>query len=382
MEDFPYSNTELPFSMTEQQHYNVVIIGSSPLAITEAVWQQSKGKTVVNVDDKAVAGGAWTTIKHNGIPAVEIGCHIWEVEKGATDFLRVFFDLNLVPLSPQPRILKKRFSTPYDWKMNISSGKYVLTKLIRFRFKEIRIGMSSPARTFTLKPRKYLYPKGGANELHARMMDKIVANNLEIKLNIAVKAVKLTEKNVELELKNGTQLLCDELVLTSLSSIEKIQFEDGSIIEPQTQQIDYTHVHLLLKNANARAFSYERWMDDAYIHRVSDMTSQVQQELNEGERLICVGIHATSYHSNSHEVLIKEILNRLKKQKLIHQKAELLQHGFNVFPSYYNSPAKLTEIERASNGKISVLRSTSFTYSFYNCAERFAELITSDKQQS
>lgn len=359
----------------KDQHHNVVILGTSPVAITEAVWQKTHGKSVLNIDDKAVAGGAWTTIKHDGIPAVEIGCHIWEVEQGATDFLREFFHLNLLPLKPQPRIIKKGFSIPYDWKINLATVKYAVSKLIRFRFKELKEGLTSPARTFKLIPRKYLYPKGGANELHQRVMDKIQSEKLTISLNTALRNVKITDKAVHLELKNGNQLITDQLVLTSLSSIEKIEFEDGTSISPETKQIDYIHVHLLLNTSIPRDFSYERWMDDEYIHRVSDMTSQVSDELESTEKLLCIGIHADKYHASSHETLLEEIINRLKKRKLIEQKSILIQYGFNEFPSYYNPPAKLSEIEKRSNGKISVVRSTSFTYSFYNQAGRYSELI-------
>ncbi|PHR35498.1 MAG: hypothetical protein COA38_02235 [Fluviicola sp.] len=366
----------------KKQHHNVVILGTSPLAITEAVWQKSHGKSVLNIDDKEIAGGAWTTIEHEGIPAVEIGCHIWEVEKGATDFLDAFFNLDLVPLKPQPRIVKKRFSIPYDWKINLTTGKYVISKLIRFRFKELKAGLTSPARTFTFVPRKYLYPKGGANELHTQMMGKIQSNDLNISLNTELRKVKINDKGVELELKNGNKLLSDQLILSSLSSIEKIEFEDGSSILPETKRVDYIHVHLLLKTDIPRDFSYERWMDDEYIHRVSDMTSQVSEELQPNEKLLCVGIHATSYHASSQKILLEEILSRLKSRKLIEQKADLIQHGFNVFPSYYTDPTKLSEIEKRSNGKISVLRSTSFTYSFFNQAGRYKQLTTSDKQQS
>lgn len=360
--------------MTDQ-HYNVVIIGTSPLGITEAVWQKNQGKSVINIDDKAVAGGAWTTIEHEGIPAVEIGCHIWEVEKSATDFLRAFYDLNLVSLKPQPRILKKRFSIPYGWKMNFVTLKYIAKRLMRMEIKRMRAGLRTPEFTFSLVRRKYLYPKGGANELHSKVISKIESEQLEISLNTELKTVKLNENTVELELKNGIQFSCDHLVLTSLSSIETIAFEDGTVISPKTKQVDYIHVHLLLKTAIPRKFSYERWMDDEYIHRVSDMTSQVQDELNATEKLICVGIHAMKYHASSHEKLLEEILNRLKDRKLIEKNAELVQHGFNVFPSHYNPQEKLTEIEKRAGGKISVLRSTSFTYSFYNHADRYANLI-------
>ncbi|MDG1334323.1 MAG: FAD-dependent oxidoreductase [Crocinitomicaceae bacterium] len=359
----------------KDQHHNVVIIGTSPLAITEAVWQKSKGKSVVNIDDKAVAGGAWTNIKHDGIPAVEIGCHIWEVEKSATDFLKAFYDLNLVQFKPQPRILKKGSSIPYGWKLNLSTLKYVLKRSLRFEFKRMKAGLATPEFSFSIVPRKYLYPKGGANELHAQVMNKIESEKLDLSLNTELKHVKLTESGIDLKLKNGDQSTCDKLILTSLSSIETIEFEDGSSISPETKQVDYIHVHLLLETSIPKAFSYERWMDDEYIHRVSDMTSQVSDELESNQKLLCVGIHAKKYHASSHETLLEAIIERMKNRKLIEGKAKLVQHGFNVFPSYYNSAAKLTEIEARSNGKISVLRSTSFTYSFFNHADRFAELV-------
>ena len=172
------------------------------------------------------------------------------------------------------------------------------------------------------------------------------------------------------------------MILTSLSSIDHIEFEDGSTLSPETKQVDYIHVHLLLNTSIPNKFSYERWMDDEYIHRVSDMTSQVSEELKSNEKLLCVGIHASKYHSSSHEQLLEEILTRLKGRKLIEESAILVQHGFNVFPSYYNSPGKLTDVEQRSNGKVSVLRSTSFTYSFFNHADRYSELLTSGRQQS
>lgn len=336
---------------------------------------------MLNIDDKAVAGGAWTTIQHKGIPAVEIGCHIWEVEKSATDFLRTFYDLNLVSLRPQPRILKKRLAIPYGWKMNLSTLKYIAKRLMRFEIKRMRAGLRTPEFTFSLVPRTYLYPKGGANELHSKVLHKIETEKLEISLNTELRTVKLMENKVDLELKNGFQLSCDQLVLTSLSSIETITFIDGTILSPETKQVDYIHVHLLLKTSIPRKFSYERWMDDAYIHRVSDMSSQVSSDLNSNEKLICVGIHAKKYHATSQDQLLEEILKRLKDRKLIESKAELIQHGFNVFPSYYNPQEKLTEIEKRAAGKISVLRSTSFTYSFYNHADRYAALINSDNQR-
>lgn len=42
----------------QEDYYNIIILGTSPLAITEAIWHKKQGKTVLNIDEKDLAGGA------------------------------------------------------------------------------------------------------------------------------------------------------------------------------------------------------------------------------------------------------------------------------------------------------------------------------------
>lgn len=366
----------------QEDNYNIIILGTSPLAITEAIWHKRQGKTVLNIDEKDVAGGAWRTVKHDGFPEVEIGCHIWEIERGSTNFLSKFFQLDLVPLSPQPKIVKKYFTIPYDFKMNLTTTKFILSKVLRVQFKELKHGLNSPARAFPIKPRTYLYPKGGAIDVHSRLLEKIKSEDLNIRLTAKVKSIEVLKDQTVIHLTSGEQFSCDLLVLTSLSTMDEIKFVDGTHLKPQTTQFDYIHVHLLMKTTIPRKFSYERWMDDEIIHRVSNMTSHVTKKILPTEELICVGIHADKYHSTDQQVILNEVIGRLKKRKLIEENADLIQSEFNAYPSYYTDPNHLTEINARSQGRIQVLRSTNFTYSFYNQKTRYRELLTSDTQQA
>ena len=361
---------------SDNASYDTLIIGTSPLAITEAVYQKSLKRAVLNIDNRGIIGGAWTTIKHQGIPEVEIGCHIWEVQKWATDFLTAFYNLQLAPLDPPPRLFKKGVSIPYDWKMNLSTSKYIASKCSRLKFKELKAGMKSPARRLTLLPSKYLYPRGGAKELYLRVLDKVKENDLNIRLNTSLETIDLTGSDCKVELSNEPNVLnSDRLILTSLSDIKKIMFEDGTEMSPDTKQVDYIHLHLLVTGSIPRKFSYHRLMDDDTIHRVSDMTFQVREELNDGQVLISVGIHAKTYHAKSQEDLLDSIFDKLKKRKLINKDAKLDAHGFNVFPSYYTRPDLLSKIEELSKGKITILRSTSFTFSFHNRKKQYQTLV-------
>jgi hypothetical protein len=256
----------------DQTSYDRIIIGTSPLAITEAVFQKKQGNSVLNIDSKQRFGGAWTTIKHDGIPEVEIGCHIWEVEKNATSFLKKFFRLDLIPLKPSPRLYKNGLAIPYDLKMNISTSKYLLSKIARLKFNEIGPGMRTPANRFTLVPSKYLYPNGGAKELHHRVKEKIEEENIETLLGTTVASIQITDQGCSISIEGeSVNLQAKNLTLTSLSNIKRIGFEDGTELLPKTKQVDYIHLHILATGSIPKRFSYHRLMDDDIIHRVSLM---------------------------------------------------------------------------------------------------------------
>lgn len=355
---------------------DTIIIGTSPLAITEAVYLRSKGKSTVNIDDKPSPGGAWVAINYKTIPKVEIGCHIWSYHKETYDFISKFFGLEIVDLPVQPRIVYKDRFVPYDLKANLITFKTLTKSLFKLKFSIFRELKSHPELRLSIVPSRYKYPKYGAREVEEAVLKLISDNDLKVLLKTEIKSVQLTKDGGDVMLKNGEkESFKNELVLTSLSQLEEIIFEDGSVIEPSTKEVQYIHRHLIVSGTLNKKFTYLRLMNDKLIHRISDMTSQVQNELPLGTFLICVGIHESAFHVTDSKTQEIEILKTLKYLKLFNDDAEVVQSESNVYPSFYNDTSTFGDIEKRSNGKIRFLRSTDFVYSFFNQLERYKTLL-------
>ncbi|MCH2223603.1 MAG: hypothetical protein MK066_02455 [Crocinitomicaceae bacterium] len=361
-----------------EKEYDVIIIGTSPLAIAEAVYQKTQGKSVLNIDQHDEVGGAWTTIKYDNLPEIEIGCHIWEIQKETTDFLQRFYGLSLTPLTPQPRIIKKSFSIPYDWKVNLSTTKLIVKRTAKLKFGLLRQELKSPHNRFTLFPDKYLYPRLGSRALKIAVEKKIDKHGLSLQLGASVIEFQLGKEKelVKVILKSGEVLMTKQLVTTSVTEIERVKIGEDIVCPKEAKRMDYIHVHLILKGGMKKKFSYFRFMDDPLIHRVSDMTFQVADQLGENDRLICVGVHERSYYKHDDDSLIKEVLTSLISHGLFTDQVEVKAFNKNVFPTYYGHRNMLEDLAKEYPERLQVLRSSNFIYSFYNHLEKYRSLLS------
>jgi hypothetical protein len=351
-----------------------LIVGSSPIAIIEAVYLKSKKKAVINIDERGEIGGAWTTIKHDGFPEVESGCHIWSYNKETYFLIRDLFDIELKELKPQPSILYKKKMIPYDWKSNVIAAQKIIKNL-----GQLKSVLAAPDVRFSLSPSKYLYPSGGSLELKRALKKLVKKESLKINLNIVVDKVLLNKDNVELYgLDDKLIAITKELVLTSLSKLSSITLEDGTEIKPNTRKVDYIHVHLILEDVIGKPFSYIRTNGNDVIHRISDMSFQVQNSLNSNQKLFCVGVFSEQFYNKSPEELKTYIYKFILDNKLISKEAKIINYTTNIYPSYYNDSSFIDEIKNQAKGKIRFLRSTDFVYSFFNQKERYKKLLSSN----
>lgn len=346
------------------------------MAITESVFLGSKGKVVQNIEEKKKPGGAWVTVDYDSIPKVEIGCHIWSYHKEVYDFISSFFKLEILNLPVQPKIIYKSRFIPYDLKANLITLKVLARKTSKFDFAFAKEFKENPEMRLSLIPSKYKYPKFGAKELEASVHKLVSDHQLSVRINTVIKQVELKANGGNVVLGNGEKVgFSEELVLTSLSQLDKITFEDGSVLVPKTRDVQYIHRHLIVKGAINKKFSYLRLMNHDLIHRISDMTSQVKAELDPSTFLICVGIHEKAYYDISKEEQERQILKTLISLKLFKSDAKVVISESNVFPSFYNNSDMFGDIEKRSQNKIRFLRSTDFVYSFYNQLSRYKSLL-------
>jgi hypothetical protein len=55
--------------------FDVVVVGSSPFSLFEALYQHHSGKRVLILEEAAECGGAWKAIYVCDVPNVDLGCH-------------------------------------------------------------------------------------------------------------------------------------------------------------------------------------------------------------------------------------------------------------------------------------------------------------------
>jgi len=82
--------------------YDKVYIGTSPICCIDSICSKSEDNHVILIDENPTFGGGWTTIKHNNLPLLEIGCHIWSIDYEVFNFISKFLKIQLQRMKPQP----------------------------------------------------------------------------------------------------------------------------------------------------------------------------------------------------------------------------------------------------------------------------------------
>ena len=97
--------------------YDCILIGSGPVNLIEAMFLSKQGKKVLVLEQSEHIGGAWGKVPlKKGWPDFQLGCHIWDIEPKALNFLSEFLDMDLAKMKPQPEFVFKGIKLPYDWK--------------------------------------------------------------------------------------------------------------------------------------------------------------------------------------------------------------------------------------------------------------------------
>jgi len=359
--------------------YDSIILGSGPISLIEAMHLSSQRQRVLILEKSGQLGGAWGTVQHGDLPPLEIGCHIWDVDSSAFKFISELTGLQLKALKPQPKIISGSVTVPYDWKnlvfMLRESAGSLRQGSVKGAFSQLGKGLKKGSR---ILPARYLYPQGGAAQFSDRLIEMLEESEVEVRLESAAHKIEITDKGITIQV--GDDLLsAKEAVLTTFSQIHTLLYpgcdEEESGLHAERRWI---HYHLHLKDQKAPDFSYLRIMKHPLIHRLSDITHQLQyhQKNKPGERVILAGVHASAFDKTTDPERVDGLLSYLRAKKLISKDAELISAGFNVYGSRYFGGKELEKALESSNGKLRSLHSTNLIYGIRKQLHRWQDLIS------
>lgn len=304
--------------------YDHIFIGSSPHHLLNAMALEAQGKRVLVIEEKDQVGGAWSTVTLDELGEVEIGCHIWDYSPAVYDFFEEFLEMKLETLSPHPNILygKKRYR--YERKNNIL---YFTSKLRNIKRGEISAAMKLRDKKypFTFKQYTYKYPKGGAREFIEKLQNKVNATSLHLQQRCICTGLVVNPEHIEVKTENGSYT-CDEVQIASFSPVP-ISI-NGEETVPETSAFQFTHVHMLVEGIDTLDLSYTRLYRDPIIHRISDVSSQLELS---GGHLILAGIYPSSFDHHTEKEICEYVLERMKSLRLLVGNPVLKRFWFNTY---------------------------------------------------
>jgi hypothetical protein len=317
--------------------YDILIVGSSPLSLIEAVTEACTGRRVCIVEQDDRIGGAWKTEDCLGLVGIETTPHVFLPENRAYSVLDKYLLSNFRTLDIQPRLLVKRHGWFFK-NANISLDNRLRAGLALSLALKWDTKRNKPAKrvlataTFALnrladvlrQPVAYSakYPAGGLTNWFETVKSILKARDVNLLLNSQVKTVSSSNSLVSTELSGGRILYSSKVVLNRHVQIDAIYANDGPIPIASNLAVS-NHYSFIVGNSAPRGFIHAIGHSDIMlVNDVSDYAPNLD-DIYPGCRLITL---RTNARPESHRDDPDFYFTALKSMGYLPQRSHLIQH--------------------------------------------------------
>lgn len=356
---------------------DVVVVGSSPLLLLEALHQARLGHRVVVVESAQLVGGAWREMPLFGLRRVEIAPHIVMYNRVTYDYFAQDLKLNVQKMSPSPRYVWNsalgRLWIPYALSPFIAYVSaplhYIRNKQYRANFALIReeyFGRLGHATKLLLlwifagrKP-SIEYPLRGTLDLVDRIEELLKQTSVKVRLNTRVLSVEKSGKaGVQVRCSDGVTLNAKKVIMTRHQYIPRLAV-DGEPVDSLYNFNSYTSVHLLVKTAHPSRSAFVLAKRDPLINLFSDLTSYMD-DVPAGRRVLTLRLpHGQQANDRA---TAEKVVSHLRTSTYLASDAELEDFHFSVYEQGRIRPEGLAAVEAAFGDSLMIFRSTNFSNS-------------------
>lgn len=366
--------------MKINDHYNVIIIGSSPLMLIEAICQKKSGKSVLIIEKKNIIGGSWHTFDINDFcDDIEIGCHVWQKNKKVINFLNRYFDMDCQPLVPQPKVIFKKIFFSYSFIYLFMIYREIqIRNFNKNNFSLIISLLGSFLKQFFNKA-KYYYPAGGSKVLIEKLEERVNNSNILLLKNNLVEIINCNNKTIVCS--NNKNITFDEINITNKTEIENFIENDNTFYNTKVKISVIHNLFILIHEKDyLNPISYCETHGNNFIYRISDMTYENEMLKNKALILLSVDIFRSAYENFKNEELKRIIIIQLKNLKILDSETQILKYFFNTYSYNGNGNETAQELRASSLDSVNIFESNNFIPSLNNHIERWKFLLSIKKQ--
>lgn len=288
--------------------YDVVVVGTSPISILEALYHSHCGEKVLMLEEEATCGGAWRTIDICGISGVDLGCHLIGNDEMVGQFLEKYVGCDLRSLE-NPQL-------SYDPRH------------------------ASPTLGF--------YPSRGCCEMMENLLKLLHQSSVVLLLNTKLESVyiDLGREHVVFKTSYGKQTTA-KIILTP-NTCFVIENAPSFAKELKPKETNSHHLYLLIDDPTPWRFTYKCSAFSGYT-RLMNLTPFLDLE-NQGLQLIALQTLMAPKPFQD-----EECLENLKKHELIDPSARLICSESFTYTQHVKRPSPIHHLSKEMKAFFEVL---------------------------
>ena len=275
--------------------YDVIVVGTSPIPLIEALYQHHSGKRVLILEEASVPGGAWKSIEVCGLFPVDLGCHSLGSNKEMLHFLKEYIGCEMVSLD-NPHLSFEGSHSPNGY-----------------------------------------YFAHGCYELMQNLLQLISKTEIALLLDTALESVFISEQDpvAIVQTKHG-ECTASKIFVTPFS---RIRLDNPLFAASKKERTKYYHLYLLIEDPSPPRVSFKFGLGKG-ISRLMNLTYFVGLA-GSGKQLMVFQTYGDANLQSA-----ETYLDLLKKQNLIDDSARILQTERYVYEQdHFAAPQNVLNAE-------------------------------------
>ena len=366
--------------MTEKKnHYDYVIIGSSIIAILEAVYLDREGKSVLIIDESDKIGGAWKCLDLFNLHNVENAVHYLLNDKEGIKFMKSNLKWNIVKSKNKYRVFKLPLvgyiKLQYDGTLSRILDKLINKTILAKKENKLFNIKKFILDSFERDHYQSFYIENGSPEILKKTELLLKNSSIKIAFNTVIEKVVIDEKNnsVMCDLGNN-RVTTEKIVFTHGSKINRLEYSKGRY-EINKNVHPRPALHLLINDNSNYDFKQCIFVKDShikYIHDITEYTDESEQLKAANKKLFVL---ALQHDIKEDKTQYNAIFSKMIKSKIIGDKSILISsHWSDIYlPELYDED--LYNLKETFKKNIEILRTENFSRGIGYYSQRWSKNI-------